>query len=463
MAILNILAHRKPAAREMLLALRKLKRSYFDQREFRKYLLYALGETVLIVIGIIIALRIDAWNTERIAEQTLRGSLDIIARNIESDLTSVAAIEEARRRAYELSLRWQEFHDHPRRESATVEQITFASQVIYAASERRYLIANTSGFDVLKTSGALGQLRGYGIETSLYDYYDTVTRIDRIERDYNAQVGRLELAMAQDWPIEFERWVLSGPDALTAERFESLQPAFNRLLLGAATNALIDMPRAATDLLYEYEKLKTYGRELVRLIGDGQLDMDQAAVENFGALHDPRSSSGNPILIINGRIVWQTFHTINSDANNPILFGIAAGDSAVIPFTHDSIETVDDHLAIRLLGGAEWTGIWLATGESVATAVAKDYSAFDTLVVEIKGETGEEIIALNIEDSEDPMDGTSTRIFVELSEQWETYEFDLADFKTADFSSVDVPLGFISFDEPVSFFVRNAYYATRNK
>ena len=49
MAIFNVLVRSKPAARELLLAPRPFKRSYFDQREFRKYLRYALGEAVVIV------------------------------------------------------------------------------------------------------------------------------------------------------------------------------------------------------------------------------------------------------------------------------------------------------------------------------------------------------------------------------------------------------------------------------
>jgi len=36
------------------------------QNKFTKYLLYAIGEIVLVVIGILIALTINNWNNERI-------------------------------------------------------------------------------------------------------------------------------------------------------------------------------------------------------------------------------------------------------------------------------------------------------------------------------------------------------------------------------------------------------------
>ncbi len=42
----------------MLLLIRKIKRAFFANKQFKNYLLYALGEMVLVVIGILIALQI---------------------------------------------------------------------------------------------------------------------------------------------------------------------------------------------------------------------------------------------------------------------------------------------------------------------------------------------------------------------------------------------------------------------
>jgi hypothetical protein len=41
-----------------------MKRDIFNRQEFRKYALYGAGELVLIVIGILIALQIDNWNSD---------------------------------------------------------------------------------------------------------------------------------------------------------------------------------------------------------------------------------------------------------------------------------------------------------------------------------------------------------------------------------------------------------------
>ena len=446
----------------MLLVLRQLKRSYFDRREFRKYLLYALGETALIVLGIIIALRIDNWNSERIDEQALRSSLATIARNIESDLKSIATIEASRLQTYELSLRWQYFHNQARRDSATVEQVLFASSVYDRTLERHHFIANTTGYDALKNSGVLSRLHGRGIETLLYDYYDTVNRIDLMERDYNEQLSEFRLAVTQTWPPGLEKWEFTTADVLSPGRFATQQPKLITLLTGTSMNALLDLPRFATDLLFEYEKLQAYGGEFVRLASIEQLDLDDAALNRLGAIHDPASNYGNPDLIVNGALSWHSYHVINSDANDPSLFGEAVSGRTEIPFTHDSFRSRGDHIEFTLEGGTEWAGIWLKTGADILSSTPRDYTEFDTLLVEMKGDKGGEIVTLNIEDSEDPADGTSTRIPVELSDQWQVYEFELADFASADFTIISVPLGFVFFEEPVSFAIRNARYTKKN-
>lgn len=49
----------------MLFLLRKIRRKLMQKNKFTTYLLYAIGEIVLVVIGILIAVSINNWNQER--------------------------------------------------------------------------------------------------------------------------------------------------------------------------------------------------------------------------------------------------------------------------------------------------------------------------------------------------------------------------------------------------------------
>ena len=53
----------------MLKFFRKIRQKLLSQNQVTRYLIYALGEILLVVIGILIALGVNNWNQDRISEQ----------------------------------------------------------------------------------------------------------------------------------------------------------------------------------------------------------------------------------------------------------------------------------------------------------------------------------------------------------------------------------------------------------
>ena len=49
----------------MIAFFRKIRQRLLSENRFTKYLLYALGEIILVVIGILIALGISNWNESK--------------------------------------------------------------------------------------------------------------------------------------------------------------------------------------------------------------------------------------------------------------------------------------------------------------------------------------------------------------------------------------------------------------
>lgn len=68
---------------------RKIRRKHISQKNARKYFVYAIGEILLIVIGILIALQVNNWNLERktgiFEKQVLQG----IHSDLVADSTSI--------------------------------------------------------------------------------------------------------------------------------------------------------------------------------------------------------------------------------------------------------------------------------------------------------------------------------------------------------------------------------------
>jgi len=440
----------------MLLILRKIKQSYFGDSEFRKYLLYALGEMALVVIGILIALQIDNWNSDKLQQETLRNYLRTIERNIGSDRASINEIRSARIRAMELGLRWASFGD--RRDSYDASEIIFAGWAIDQASTLRHFNASSSGYEALKSSGALEQMQGTDIERLLYDYYDTINRIAAQEQDLNDLTRMLSLQVLSGWPDEFERWEMTGAYTLTAERFESLQPAFRQLLLASTTKELILVAASANPLLREYDRLNHLGKAFQRLVEIDSMELDATAMAILDSIHDSGSGVGDPNVIMDGQVFWRSHYLMSADANDPRVGSEAFAAGRPSPYDVNSFERIGDSLHIDYYGGAAWAGIWLGSSSVSSNRQGLDYSTYDKLLLELKGDAGGEKILVNIEDAEDPADGTSTRIALQLSDSWQTYEIDLADFETADLSILYTAFGFVFLEEPVSFSVRTAKF-----
>jgi|TARA_R110001606_G_scaffold397685_2_gene574917 hypothetical protein len=76
----------------MIKFFRKIRQRLLTENKFSKYLLYAIGEILLVVIGILIALSINNWNEERKSRADEIKILTNIKKSLLSDLDSQFAI-----------------------------------------------------------------------------------------------------------------------------------------------------------------------------------------------------------------------------------------------------------------------------------------------------------------------------------------------------------------------------------
>ena len=66
--------------------LRQIRRQLLSQNRISKYLIYALGEILLVVIGILIAFQINTWTEERKQQNTVKSIYSIIKSDLSSDI-----------------------------------------------------------------------------------------------------------------------------------------------------------------------------------------------------------------------------------------------------------------------------------------------------------------------------------------------------------------------------------------
>ena len=89
----------------MIKFFRRIRQQLLSQNRFSKYMLYAIGEIVLVVIGILIALNINNWNNKRIEKIEERNYLERLVSDLNLDLIEIDNVARAgQNRMYQCKL-----------------------------------------------------------------------------------------------------------------------------------------------------------------------------------------------------------------------------------------------------------------------------------------------------------------------------------------------------------------------
>ncbi|MEP7322443.1 MAG: DUF6090 family protein [Saprospiraceae bacterium] len=154
----------------MMKFLRSVRQNVIDNGNLKKYLLYASGEILLVMIGILLALRVNQWNDNR-KEQTLEQTYYCKLReDIQQDSLQIdKMILENNDRIHQCNLMIHllqsgnpDPYDLARAEVGSISKTTFTFKT------------STAAFEDLKSSGNLKILRDHAIKDSLIHYYATL-------------------------------------------------------------------------------------------------------------------------------------------------------------------------------------------------------------------------------------------------------------------------------------------------
>ncbi|MFZ1702740.1 MAG: DUF6090 family protein [Saprospiraceae bacterium] len=131
----------------MIQIFRKIRLSLISEGNAGKYLKYAIGEIVLVVLGILIALQINNWNNNNQLQKLEKKYLNEIKNNLISDLPDLQFnidFNETRLQSYEIVLKYvlKEIGEH--------DSLNFHFGNLFFTTRT---LANTSGIENLKSKG----------------------------------------------------------------------------------------------------------------------------------------------------------------------------------------------------------------------------------------------------------------------------------------------------------------------
>lgn len=415
-------------------------------REFRKYFGYAIGEILLVIAGIFIALQIDTSYENRKSQERLDEYLSSIERDIGDDLRRLEQLKIARTYAVSESIPTINATDNADAIEDPVflddwyneKFVAIASAAVETAQQKRYFIAKSGNYRALSASGLLSEIADTELESMLYDYYRTVERIGSIEDDVNGTIRQLSLRfqteVAQDLPTYLRReplFLWNESSELSEPERREMRKLYWELLVDPITQSLL-RNQLNQSLLQEYEHLLTLGRALgARIRSDDDIRSGDAYV------YSASSTVGHPVLLEDGLLGLHSYGLFEAPANS--------SDNFHMVYRYVWIE--DDALQVQYPGGDDWAYLYILHGSIVPVVerFPNDYSMYDRISLELKRDSATECADLifEIKDIDDAEKGGLRNIPLRLTPEWATYTFDLAGFVEADLTRLNVVAGFL--------------------
>jgi hypothetical protein len=148
----------------MIKFFRQIRQNMIKENRTSKYLLYAIGEIILVVIGILIALQINNWNENQKAETTEIYVLKEVLSNLNEDGIILNEIIEQRQKAKSSVAAMLNYL-----QTENINKDRLEKDMLHFLTFERYFPINNA-YEILKSKGL--QLSNNKLTTQISRYYD---------------------------------------------------------------------------------------------------------------------------------------------------------------------------------------------------------------------------------------------------------------------------------------------------
>ena len=183
----------------MIQFFRKIRQNLLSEGKTRKYLKYAFGEIVLVVIGILIALGINNWNEQVKLNKSINDHLEILEQNIIED---------------QIQLKELKLNISERKLSADSAMLQMMTLEPIDIQLKKYLIMlyqefqfspNTNAIETINQSNEIPSLNSE-LRTAILDYYALIDRTKEREHISNTQIQtKYEPYLNEQYPTIFQK------------------------------------------------------------------------------------------------------------------------------------------------------------------------------------------------------------------------------------------------------------------
>ena len=169
----------------MIKFFRKIRQNLLMENKTGKYFKYAIGEIVLVVIGILIALQINNWNQGRIEQKKEEVYLSNIKRDLKNQIESIDIQLEHERKYIDNT---QPFLDYYYKHNK-IKLDTAFNQNLTIATERKTFVRTDPTYTDLISSGNIDIIKDVNFKNKLIVYYQNLERVEKINQNNNIHLN----------------------------------------------------------------------------------------------------------------------------------------------------------------------------------------------------------------------------------------------------------------------------------
>jgi hypothetical protein len=169
----------------MIKFFRHIRKSLLNEGKTSKYFKYAIGEIVLVVIGILIALQINNWNQGRIEQNKEQTYLANIKRDLENQLKSIKSQLEFENNIIDLM---EPFLDSYYKTSKINLDATNTKNLSLVTT-RQTFVRNDPTYTDLISSGNIDIIKNTEFKNKLIEFNQNLERVEKINHNNNVDLS----------------------------------------------------------------------------------------------------------------------------------------------------------------------------------------------------------------------------------------------------------------------------------
>ena len=245
----------------MIKFFRKIRQKLLTENKFRKYLVYAIGEIVLVVIGILIALQINNWNTEQKIEKEEISILNNLLESLYSakEQSDIEIFNENQLRESLLIA----LGKNPNKSKLGVNTIS-DSMVYHILWNSNPNLPVLNSYSDIKNTGKIGIIKSRSIRENFTNLELSLTRLTTLVNDrLTLQQIRIDDILVND--VNFVRLLKSMDSNINIDN--ELQNDYNIILNNQKTRNLLALKLSLTyDAIKHRQELGDEIDDLIQLV-----------------------------------------------------------------------------------------------------------------------------------------------------------------------------------------------------